>query len=42
MMQSTARNVNAYLDEVPAERKAALIKLPELMSFFTIKFLRNR
>ncbi len=29
-MQSTARNVTAYLDEVPAERKAALAKLREL------------
>lgn len=29
-MQSTAKNVTAYLDEVPAERKAALTELREL------------
>ena len=29
-MQSTAKNVTAYLDEVPAERKAALAKLRDL------------
>jgi uncharacterized protein YdhG (YjbR/CyaY superfamily) len=29
-MQSTAKNVNEYLDEIPAERKAALTKLREL------------
>jgi uncharacterized protein YdhG (YjbR/CyaY superfamily) len=29
-MQSTAKNVTAYLDEVPAERKAALVKLRDL------------
>jgi uncharacterized protein YdhG (YjbR/CyaY superfamily) len=29
-MQSTARNVNDYLDEVPAERKTALIRLREM------------
>lgn len=29
-MQSTAKNVTDYLDEVPAERKAALAKLREL------------
>ena len=29
-MQSTAKNVTAYLGEVPAERKAALIKLRAL------------
>lgn len=26
-MQSTAKNVNAYLDEAPAERRAALVRL---------------
>lgn len=29
-MQSTAQNVTVYLDEVPAERKAALAKLRDL------------
>ncbi len=29
-MQSTAKNVTAYLDEVPAERRAALAKLRDL------------
>jgi hypothetical protein len=29
-MQSTAKNVTAYLAEVPAERKAALVKLRDL------------
>jgi uncharacterized protein YdhG (YjbR/CyaY superfamily) len=29
-MQSTAKNVADYLDEVPAERKAALVKLRDL------------
>ncbi len=29
-MQSTARNVTDYLDEVPTERKAALTKLRDL------------
>jgi uncharacterized protein YdhG (YjbR/CyaY superfamily) len=29
-MQSTANNVTVYLDEVPAERKAALAKLRDL------------
>jgi len=29
-MQSTAKNVNEYLDEVPAERKAVLTKLRKL------------
>jgi uncharacterized protein YdhG (YjbR/CyaY superfamily) len=29
-MQSTAKNVTAYLSEVPAERKAALAKLRDL------------
>jgi uncharacterized protein YdhG (YjbR/CyaY superfamily) len=29
-MQSTAKNVTAYLDKVPAERKAALAKLRDL------------
>ena len=29
-MQSTAKNVTAYLDEVPAERKAAIAKLRDL------------
>lgn len=29
-MQSTAKNVTEYLDEVPAERKAALAKLRDL------------
>jgi uncharacterized protein YdhG (YjbR/CyaY superfamily) len=29
-MQSTAKNVTDYLDEVPAERKAALAKLRDL------------
>ena len=29
-MQSTAKNVTVYLDEVPAERKAALAKLRDL------------
>lgn len=29
-MQSTAKNVTDYLDEVPAERKAALMKLRNL------------
>jgi len=29
-MQSTAKNVNEYLNEVPAERKAVLTKLREL------------
>jgi len=29
-MQSTAKNITAYLDEVPAERKAALARLREL------------
>ena len=29
-MQSTAKNVNEYLDEVPAERKAVLTKLRRL------------
>jgi hypothetical protein len=29
-MQSTATNVTDYLDEVPAERKAALAKLRDL------------
>ena len=29
-MQSTAKNVTAYLDEVPAERRAALTKLRDL------------
>jgi hypothetical protein len=29
-MQSTAKTVTAYLDEVPADRKAALAKLRDL------------
>lgn len=29
-MQSTAKNVTDYLDEVPAERKAALVQLRDL------------
>lgn len=29
-MQSTAKHVTAYLDEVPADRKAALVKLRDL------------
>lgn len=29
-MQSTAKNVPVYLDEVPAERKAAVAKLRDL------------
>ena len=29
-MQSTARDVTAYLEEVPAERKAALVQLRKL------------
>ncbi|MBC7911891.1 MAG: DUF1801 domain-containing protein [Pyrinomonadaceae bacterium] len=29
-MQSAAKNVTAYLDEVPADRKAALVKLRDL------------
>lgn len=29
-MQSTAQNVTIYLDEVPADRKAALAKLRDL------------
>ncbi|MGI9068960.1 MAG: DUF1801 domain-containing protein [Pyrinomonadaceae bacterium] len=29
-MQSTTKTVTAYLDEVPAERKAALVKLRHL------------
>jgi uncharacterized protein YdhG (YjbR/CyaY superfamily) len=29
-MQSTAKNVTDYLDEVPAERKAALTQLRDL------------
>jgi hypothetical protein len=30
IMQSAAKNVTAYLDEVPAERKAALTKMRDL------------
>ena len=29
-MQCSAKTVNAYLDEIPAERQAALVKLREL------------
>jgi hypothetical protein len=29
-MQSTAKNVNDYLDEVPTERKAVLTKLTQV------------
>jgi uncharacterized protein YdhG (YjbR/CyaY superfamily) len=34
-MQSTAKNVTAYLDEVPAERKAALATLRDLCTSLT-------
>jgi hypothetical protein len=31
-MQSTAKDVTAYLEEVPAERKAALVELRSYVS----------
>lgn len=37
-MQSTAKTVDDYLDEVPAERKAALVKLRELFRKFLTDF----
>ena len=40
-MQSSAKTVTAYLEEVPAERRAALLKLRDLCQKYLTGFTEN-